>query len=744
MGSSGESIVKAIDASVGGLVWVRRRNGSWWPGRILGSDELPQSCSVSPRSGTPVKLLGREDASVDWYNLEKSKRVKAFRCGEYDECIKKAKAAAANSSRKAVKYARREDAIIHALEIESARLGKDHPDFFSRIDKEDGEHHTMEGSHTSSNPLEDGKELNEELTSSGNNSNSAQELSQSGVSFEAPNLIIASEEQPVCEARRRTPNDSEDDGTEGSKRMKGLDDLGMGVVPSLKRKRSQVAHVHDFLKRKNRRRPLTKVLESTAMVSVPIMCEQLPSPTGSTLAGVSESKVFGLQSNESGKSFPTVLNNDTDSISVTHGNGKPLDAFGHTHDPSLVEHKQKEIEISSILGLSENSSSDRLFDVPLVAEEKQSAGSLSPIVSCTSQKAQGGVGAQSSQGSQGSQAEAMSFGSEELNDSGSTSSGSDDYQCFSQRMEKGTSKWQLKRKRNSRHTRKIKKKDFGKYRDLKDDVNVYLAAIDHDSFPLSPGRKVASYRLKSRPVTENQMDELRGWSRNVSLREAHMKGPTADQIIPQRLLPYRQSRFTVNPKYESSDFFLRHHIADSSLYDVNLEVKTSYRPQHVPYISLMSKLTGQPIIGHPLTVEVLDDGFCDKLLVSGSDCYSSSYDLDEDRGENSSAFQGADIVYESKPTSAGKITSKHRMVQPRSSPTKSPRTRKNGLFSKKIRKLSSLTGSHQQNRMKIPVVEKLKGPALACVPLKIVFSRINEALNNSIRPAHRSLVPRIG
>ncbi|KAL9265555.1 hypothetical protein AKJ16_DCAP25832 [Drosera capensis] len=36
---------------------------------------------MSPRSGTPVKLLGREDASVDWYNLEKSKRVKAFRCG---------------------------------------------------------------------------------------------------------------------------------------------------------------------------------------------------------------------------------------------------------------------------------------------------------------------------------------------------------------------------------------------------------------------------------------------------------------------------------------------------------------------------------------------------------------------------------------------------------------------------------------------------------------------------------------
>lgn len=240
------------------------------------------------------------------------------------------------------------------------------------------------------------------------------------------------------------------------------------------------------------------------------------------------------------------------------------------------------------------------------------------------------------------------------------------------------------------------------------------------------------------------MDELRGWSRNVSLREAHMKGPTADQLTPQRLLPYRQSRFTVNPKYESSDFSLRHHIAESSLYDVNVEVKTSYRPQHVPYISLMSKLNGKPIIGHPLTVEVLDAGFCDNLLVSGSECYSSSYDLDEDRGENSSALQGADIVHESKPSSVGRISTKHRMVKRHSSSTKSPKTRKNGLLSKKIRKLSSLTGSHQQNREKKPVVEKLKGPAVACVPLKIVFSRINEALNNSIRPAHGSLLPSIG
>ncbi|KAB8089359.1 hypothetical protein EE612_014273, partial [Oryza sativa] len=42
----------------------RRRNGSWWPGRILGPDELPASQVMSPKTRTPVKLLGREDASV--------------------------------------------------------------------------------------------------------------------------------------------------------------------------------------------------------------------------------------------------------------------------------------------------------------------------------------------------------------------------------------------------------------------------------------------------------------------------------------------------------------------------------------------------------------------------------------------------------------------------------------------------------------------------------------------------------
>lgn len=316
----------------------------------------------------------------------------------------------------------------------------------------------------------------------------------------------------------------------------------------------------------------------------------------------------------------------------------------------------------------------------------------------------------------------MSLGNEEHNETGSTSSGAADGHTVGQRIEKGTSEWQLKGKRNSR-SRKV---------EMDDDADTHTAGLRQDSFLASSSRNVDPNRVGGSLISDIQVEEFRGWSRNAPHKDSHMRGSTAEMAAPQRLLPYRQSRLTVNPKYDSSDFSLRHHTAGSGLYDVTVEVKTSYRPQGVPYISLMSKLRGQPIIGHPLSIEVLDDGFYDDIL-GVSECYSSSSELDGNANKVYAFLQSDETVYDRKPR--GRPPIKRRSVKKR------PKAKRNGLLSKKIRKLSSLTGAQRQSQgQKKPVVEKLKGPSIACVPLNVVFSRINAALNSSTRPAPRLAV----
>ncbi|KAJ4823687.1 hypothetical protein Tsubulata_027688 [Turnera subulata] len=755
-----------LDASVGALVWVRRRNGSWWPGRIMGLDEISEASLVSPRSGTPVKLLGRDDASVDWYNFEKSKRVKAFRCGEYDECIEKAKASAASGNRKAVKYARREDAILHALEIENTLLGEGRLEFFpsaNNLGEENGnsakespsmstsgkedEDVTDEGNNAEGDADADSDSRLNSESGSGSDSDLAPELSQSGISFEEPNCVGPPKVQSTQGKRRRTPNDSEDDGTEGIKRMRGLVDLGMGVGESnnwncisngspvngskgcnssLKRKRTQVANGHEFLKRKNRRRPLTKVLECTAMVPVRVICDQLPSSSGSPHQGLSNNKISGMDSNESKKNVRIVTNNNSDSTGISSEAGATLNPCDHVYDASHANGKlKKEKDISAVSGLPENRSSDRLFDVPFVPEAKRSKG-FPPV----GKHQIGGFGQQASQ------AEALSVKIEGHDEPGSTHP-TTSYANISQRMEKGTSKWQLKRKRNSRHISKNRRQDSRKYVDMDDEPNACLAGIQQlDGYIQGSDQKVDCddtrrslplYNCSVRVKTEDQVDGDQEWAKSVSHREPHRGGNMADvSVAPQRSLPYRQSRFTVNSRYRTAEFPARTFGSHSKLVDVKLEVKSNYRPQHVPLVSLMSKLNGKAIVGHPLTVELLNDGYCDTMINKNDPDSTTNSAFRETPELGSAGIQNLE---------AGRMPAKLKTTQPRSSHGKSNKSRKSGILSKKTRKLSSLTGGKREDKK--PAVEKPKGPVIACIPLKLVFSRITEAVNCSARQTHR-------
>ncbi|GLT58350.1 hypothetical protein SLA2020_312500 [Shorea laevis] len=723
MGGPEESKSKVIDASVGGLVWVRRRNGSWWPGQIMGLNELSEGCLVSPRSGTPVKLLGREDASIDWYNLEKSKRVKAFRCGEYDECIEKAKTSAASSNKKAVKYARREDAILHALEIENARLGKDNPNYFSRRDNSSGED---SGSARESPTMSHSANENEDMTDEGsepeNDSDSAPELSQSGISFEEPNHLGASRVQAVPGKRRRTPNDSEDDGIEGTKRMRGLKDLGMGVMSkgkgqagavlehvqqdnvsphdsntgncmpngsavngskgcssSLKRKRSQVANVHEISKRKNRRRPLTKVLESTAMVSVPVTCDEHPTSNDSPLRGLSDTKVSALDSNESRKSFSMVNNNNnSDSTGVSCENGVFLNSSEHGGDASHVNNKAKDNEISSIPGIVEHDSSDRLFDVPFVGEDKPSADFSTIFVSCSSDTPDVGLGRQSSHN--------IKAENEVHNEPGSTRTAAINVNII-QRIEKG-----------------VEQLD-GFPRRLRSNQKVDSSGVSEHMLTNN-----FSSQVRSKTVMEEKVDGFPEWKSISRGLTAELKLHPDGSVASQRSLPL-QSRYTVPSRYHTAVFPVRSYSGDSSLYDVKVEANARYQPQDVPLVSLVSKLNGKAILGHPLAVEVLNVHY-------GNECGVTEVD------------QVANQILERV------------KLQSHLSSGKSRKPRKSGILSnKKIRKLSSLTSRKLGELNGKLVMDKHRTPVIACVPLKLVFSRINEAVNGSARATHRAVTP---
>ncbi|CAN7018885.1 hypothetical protein IGI04_022125 [Brassica rapa subsp. trilocularis] len=603
--SNDDQNLKAINASVGRLVWVRLRNGSWWPGQTLLHEELPESSLLSPKLGTPIKLLGRDDVGIGWYVLEKSKSVKAFRCGEYDAHIEKAKASAAAaraSSKKTVKCTRRENAIISALEIENAHLAKeDHPDNDLCSEEEDDE----------VTESEDRGEAEDEL-------DSAPELFQSSMSSQ--------EMVKVEPKRRRTPNDSEDDGTEGTKRMRGLEDIGkehvgatvlhrqeMGSICdvnlsngyigsngykacsplSLKRKRSQVTNGSECSKRKNRSRQLTKVLECTAMVCVPGTSDQLVTS--------------GLEPVESMKSVSVVINNNSDSTGVSCENA-PENVVGDSHN-----NKAKDSETSSVSVSAEDAV--QLYDVPLTeGEAKHSAGfpaactmssSKAALVSALTRRCSHDVSVK----------KVASYGSACANPA--------DTQLViwnSNGIEKSASKWKLKGKRNSRQ--------------------------------------------------RSKKQEAR---RSVYSEEANNNRPL--------LLP--------------------------ALFEVKIEVRASCNKPRVPLVSRMSKLNGKAIVGHPVSVEALEESYYNGMVMSQAVVKAKSLSKKKSNKKKTNAPFG------------------------KSSKSK----KKSSSLSVKTRRLSTLT-----ERSKKQTIEKLKETVVACIPLKVVFSRINQVLKGSARQTqHRAL-----
>ncbi|KAJ8563356.1 hypothetical protein K7X08_031808 [Anisodus acutangulus] len=755
---SSETESGQVDCGVGSIVWVRRRNGSWWPGKILGPDELSASHLMSPRSGTPVKLLGREDASVDWYNLEKSKRVKAFRCGEFDDFIQRAEASLGMPPKKREKYARREDAILHALELERqldkgyGGLGCSSPDR-SNISTDD---FSGRGSQTSKY-LENGN---------------GRRLRSKSRQLSHKSSFFLKEKSTRNSSSIRKPKDhsqfsGDDDNTSVPPRMRGLQDLGLNTAPSehsnppiasdgadrpvlgrngdvvsdgiysadrlvnierkslsVKRKLSDDGLAEEVLvKRHNRSCPLAQVLESS---------ENLPD-TGS----VCISEIGEEQPGVAKKIRCNLAEEPTETLTVEECNHAQMELStlkredNGSHPAELCERNASGSAEYTETDSSETDSAEDTDDELATLSDGAATIELEPKY----------IGRSEAQPEHGS------ISSEELDEvtfMGGTSFHAHHQESLSAGF--GVSKWQLKGKRNNRRLNRR---------------------------PLDPFDE----NLARRPCHMTNFKRKRGYG---SLQDGY--GSRAPRNASQNMFscvdwawddqPASRGYWEESTEYFDSVNSYHHSGGRTMLVNVDLKVQSSYQREHVPMISLTSKINGQAIVGYPVRIEVLSNSSSESLLwVADSDCnFPETSDHDTalqpmwrtarrtanvrvprphassalDNPEGIKHVQGFDRDKNVQKATVGGIFQKGSMTRTTISRPAIERTfaKKSGkrisLSSyQKVRTLSSIalqqkrsdqkdsSNSHQVDgaikRETLPTV-------IACIPVKLVFSRLNEEL----------------
>lgn len=822
MGSSGSGVV---DSSVGTIVWVRRRNGSWWPGKILGPDELSASHLMSPRSGTPVKLLGREDASVDWYNLEKSKRVKAFRCGEFDDCIERAESSQGIPIKKREKYARREDAILHALELEKQQLAKKQGKLGIASDCT---------SSKSCNAVK--KELVTSSESLGNENGKlgitkSQQLSKRLDSTNKDDIMG----NPLYsqKAKEGSQINWEDDTLDVIPRMRGLQDFGLRTAPSKRKLSSAVSNgsrkqavdnaqaipsssvgmgsithasskssidkrkrlyegltEESLVKRRDRRRPLVQVLQNTEKLPVPHL---LQTESG-TVSSIAEAEQMGSVFRAK-RSRCVYLPSESDDrleykeIPPSEMEMSPSqfgDSNNHPHPSSLTEENTSEF-----MEGSESDSSETEADTD--AEMTELAETVAPAEAEAEAKALGKPVVPGEDGS---------MSSEEPDESALTGDLSHLHPHDPVSASVGVSKWQLKGKRNMRNlTKRSAEVVDGKVSNgsihkpyLEENGNTMGQRTLGQSMMFHHSSNDFDNDLHEADLIEKdfgtQMAGLDGRGYSLTSKTA----PRARNMIDWEELTWEDQPALKGYWEDTGEcfdpiFVGRHNPAGrikTTLVDVDLRVQTNYQREHVPIISLMSRLNDKSIVGHPIQIEALEDGSSEMLLSSNEDFGNDVFDNDRNRAippvwrtarrtanfrvprpHPSSALDGDEAVEDLpfldqgrkstyKKSNAG--NSGHKGSIMRKSLPHIPRPPTDRKFPRKMPKMVSLSSSQKTRTLSSIAIEQKHGnrpkhdshsykmdglikqessgpTAVACIPIKLVFSRLNESV---CRPPSRA------
>ncbi|KAH7511578.1 hypothetical protein ACOSQ2_014253 [Xanthoceras sorbifolium] len=761
MGSSGSG-GDAGECGVGSIVWVRRRNGSWWPGKILGSEELTTTHLTSPRSGTPVKLLGRDDASVDWYNLEKSKRVKAFRCGEFDDCIERAEASQGMPARKREKYARREDAILHALELEKQLLRKQ------------GKLGVTSDHARSKLSVSMKMEL---VTPSGNSDTHSGNPEHSN-SNQLPKVLDTppnDENSPLLSQKSKEGNQlgSEDDPSEALPRMRGLEDLGLSTGPS-KRKLSSGAS-------DSSEKPTVDNVLQTPPIGGPSNGRTCDANGDEQMGGTfraKRSRCVYLPADS--KETLDSKENPPSHIGMPHlqfedGDYDPLTGCSNEENSSgFLEDEESDSSESSTESEADSSETEADMDEEMTL---RSGASVSREVEFRSQAL----------------GEHGSMSSEEHDESAQSGDLSHLHPHERISVNEAVSKWQLKGKRNIRHLAKSSmdatdEKDFngsihGTYREGK--VAAFSQRASGQSltswrrYDLSDAfdeadmndrdfcnQMIGGYAYTSRSASRGRNSFRRSnidWDDMTWEDQLALRGHWADKV--ERFSPRFLGHYNLGGRRRSM------------LVDVDLKVQASYQKEPVPIVSLMSKLDGKAIIGHPIQIEALQDGSSESLIPANDYFGNEAIDHDGNRTlppawrtarrtnfrvprPNLSSSLNSDMGAashsflddERKPLRKPNIGSSGQKDLVKKSQSHIPRPSTDRKFPKKLPKKVSLSSNQKTRTLSSIAIDRnlssrsvydscngqmngliksdSSGPTtVACIPVKLVFSRLLEKIN---------------
>lgn len=322
------------------------------------------------------------------------------------------------------------------------------------------------------------------------------------------------------------------------------------------------------------------------------------------------------------------------------------------------------------------------------------------------------------------------------------------------------SKWQLKGKRNVRN---LSKKSFG---GVDDEPSSHLRVYGQTRFSRN------DYFDDSMEGTDALEEEYYLTSKRVSNNRYLARNCMPDWEDQPALKGYWDVKNTL--------YGIRHHFGERTrtiLIDVDLKVQASYQKEPVPIVSLMSKLNGQAIIGHPIQIETLEDGVSETLLPDslgngpcendGSTALQPAWrtarrtaNVRIPRPHLPSALDGEEAGYDS-PFADQERKSRFKRVNTGVHNQKAslgrgvphiPRPSHDRRLPKKMAKKVSLSSNQktrtlssiavEQNFSSMPIHDnsvtcQMNGlkpessgpPTVACIPVKLVFSRLLEKIN---------------